>query len=117
MKRTLQSLACAKYRVLTKQPKGRDVDETDRFGFNKNFHHEKVHIKINQIQLKETREENVAVHEQAAEDRVYETQAAIVRIMKARKVLTHSELVGEVIEKTRHRGVLEVGEIKRQIEK
>ena len=28
--RTLQTLACAKYKVLTKTPKGRDVDDTDR---------------------------------------------------------------------------------------
>ena len=31
LRRTLQSLACGKVRVLTKNPKGKDVDDGDRF--------------------------------------------------------------------------------------
>lgn len=76
-----------------------------------------MRIKINQIQLKETKEENKSTHERVAADRHYETQAAIVRIMKARKVITHAELVAEVIKATRSRGVLEPTEIKKNIEK
>lgn len=34
LKRTLQSLACGKVRVLVKHPKGRDVNESDSFSFN-----------------------------------------------------------------------------------
>lgn len=117
MKRTLQSLACAKYRVLTKIPKGKDVNPTDEFTYNANFSDAKMRIKINQIQLKETKEENKTTHERVAADRHYETQAAIVRIMKSRKVITHAELVAEVIKATRSRGVLEPAEIKKNIEK
>lgn len=117
MTRTLQSLACAKYRVLTKKPKGKDVNETDVFAYNANFSDPKMRIKINQIQLKETKEENKSTHERVAADRHYETQAAIVRIMKARKTITHAELVAEVIKATRSRGVLEPAEIKKNIEK
>ncbi|EED22944.1 nuclear pore complex subunit Nup192, putative [Talaromyces stipitatus ATCC 10500] len=117
LKRTLQSLACAKYRVLTKKPKGKDVNETDQFAYNNAFQDPKMRIKINQIQLKETKEENKTTHERVAADRHYETQAAIVRIMKSRKTITHAELVAEVIKATRSRGVLEPAEIKKNIEK
>lgn len=117
LNRTLQSLACAKYRVLVKKPKGREVNTTDEFSFNEAFSDVKMRIKINQIQLKETKEENKTTHERVAADRHYETQAAIVRIMKSRKTITHPELVAEVIKATRSRGVLEPADIKKNIEK
>ncbi|PYI16341.1 cullin-4B [Aspergillus violaceofuscus CBS 115571] len=117
LQRTLQSLACAKYRVLAKKPKGREVHKTDEFAYNPGFSDPKMRIKINQIQLKETKEENKTTHERVAADRHYETQAAIVRIMKSRKTITHPELVAEVIKATRSRGVLEPAEIKKNIEK
>ncbi|KAJ5558316.1 Winged helix-turn-helix transcription repressor DNA-binding [Penicillium sp. DV-2018c] len=115
--RTLQSLACAKYRVLTKQPKGKDVNPTDRFSYNSNFSDKQLRIKINQIQLKETKEETKTTHERVAADRHFETQAAIVRIMKSRKTLSHAELISEVISATKSRGVLQPAEIKEEIEK
>jgi Cullin family len=37
LKRTLQSLACAKYKVLKKHPPSRDVASTDAFSFNLDF--------------------------------------------------------------------------------
>jgi cullin-4 len=116
LQRTLQSLACAKFRVLTKHPKGRDVNATDTFTVNANFWDPKFRIKINQIQLKETKEENQETHERVYQDRQYETQAAIVRIMKSRKSMTHQNLVAEVINATKGRGMVELGEIKKNIE-
>ncbi|KAF3483428.1 Cullin-4B [Arthroderma uncinatum] len=117
LKRTLQSLACARYRVLTKKPKGKEVNEDDVFGYNAKFEDEKMRIKINQIQLKETKQENKTTHERVAADRQYETQAAIVRIMKSRKLIAHSDLVAEVIKATKNRGQLEIGDIKKNIDK
>jgi cullin-4 len=116
LQRTLQSLACAQFRVLTKHPKGRDVNETDTFTVNMAFTHPKIKFKINQIQLKETKEENQETLERVHQDRQYETQAAIVRIMKSRKTMTHANLVAEVIEQTRKRGAVELGEIKKNID-
>lgn len=117
LNRTLQSMACGKHRILTKTPKSRDVSPTDTFILNLSFHDEKFRIKINQIQLKETKEENEETHERVAQDRQYETQAAIIRIMKARKKIRHLELIQQTIEQTRSRGVLDGSEIKRNIEK
>lgn len=117
MKRTLQSLACAKYRVLSKTPKGKDVNSSDQFSYNTSFSDKQMRIKINQIQLKETKEETKTTHERVAADRHFETQAAIVRIMKSRKALSHAELIAEVINATKSRGVLQPAEIKGEIEK
>ena len=50
----MQSLSLGKARVLTKVPKAKDVLDTDRFIFNKDFKHRLCRIKINQVQLKET---------------------------------------------------------------
>jgi len=52
-----------------------------------------------------------------AADRQFETQAAIVRVMKQRKSISHAELVAEVIKATRERGAVEVGDIKKNIDK
>ncbi|KJZ72870.1 hypothetical protein HIM_07814 [Hirsutella minnesotensis 3608] len=116
LERTLQSLACGKARVLSKHPKGREVKTTDTFTFNKGFADPKYRVKINQIQLKETKEENKATHERIAQDRRFETQAAIVRIMKSRKHMGHAELVAEVINLTKKRGSVEPAAIKKEIE-
>ena len=117
LKRTLQSLACAKIRPLRKHPVGRDVNDTDTFTLNASFNTEKYRIKINQVQLKETKEENKETHERIFEDRNFETQAAIVRIMKGKKKIRHVNLVAEVIEATKKRGVLDVAGIKKNIDK
>ncbi len=102
---------------MSKNPKGKDVNPGDIFTVNLNFSHPKYRIKINQIQAKETKQENQQTHERVAADRNYETQAAIVRIMKSRKKITHAELVSEVITATKSRGVLDPADIKKNIEK
>ena len=102
---------------MSKSPKGKDVNPGDIFTVNLNFSHPKYRIKINQIQAKETKQENQQTHERVAADRNYETQAAIVRIMKSRKKITHAELVSEVITATKSRGVLDPADIKKNIEK
>lgn len=101
LKRTLQSLACGKVRVLMKEPKGKDVIEGDRFIFNSKFKHQLYKIKINQVQLKETQEEQSMTEERVFQDRQYQIDAAIVRIMKTRKKLSHNALVTEVFDHLR----------------
>jgi len=117
VKRTLQSLACAKLRPLTKHPKGKEINDTDTFTIDPLFEHPKYRVKINQVQLKETKEENKETHIRVAEDRNFECQAAIVRILKSRKTIGHSELVSETIKATMSRGVLSMGDIKKNIDR
>ncbi|KAF6211064.1 hypothetical protein GE061_014177 [Apolygus lucorum] len=96
LRRTLQSLACGKARVLSKTPRGRDVEDGDRFNFNTEFTNKLFRIKINQIQMKETNEEQKATEERVFQDRQYQIDAAIVRIMKTRKTLSHNLLISEL---------------------
>ncbi|KAK6617755.1 Cullin-4B [Polyplax serrata] len=96
LRRTLQSLACGKVRVLQKTPRGRDVENEDRFTFNNEFSNKLFRIKINQIQMKETNEEQKATEERVFQDRQYQIDAAIVRIMKMRKTLSHNLLISEL---------------------
>ncbi|XP_056396008.1 cullin-4B-like isoform X2 [Hyla sarda] len=96
LRRTLQSLACGRARVLTKNPRSKDVDDGDKFTFNDDFKHQLFRIRINQIQMKETVEEQASTTERVFQDRQYQIDAAIVRIMKMRKTLSHNLLVSEV---------------------
>ncbi|KAK9334151.1 Cullin family-domain-containing protein [Lipomyces starkeyi] len=115
--RTLQSLACGKIRVLSKDPKGKDVNPGDRFRVNLKFEEKAYRLRINQIQLKETPEENKDTHDQVKRDRQYEIQACVIRIMKSRKTIRHVELIQQTIEQTKNRGTLDLGDIKKNIEK
>ncbi|XP_071501882.1 cullin-4A-like [Diadema antillarum] len=101
LKRTLQSLACGKARVVHKDPKGRDINEGDKFSFAKDFKHKLFRIKINQVQMKETVEEQANTQERVFQDRQYQIDAAIVRIMKMRKTLSHNLLVSELYNQIR----------------
>eukprot|EP00035_Acanthoeca_spectabilis_P033208 m.22368 g.22368 ORF g.22368 m.22368 type:complete len:737 (-) comp5805_c0_seq2:342-2552(-) len=96
--RVLQSLACGKVRVLTKTPKGRQVAATDVFEVNNNFENKHKRVKINQIQMKETAAENSATQEKVFADRAFAVDAAIVRVMKARKTLPHNQLITALFE-------------------
>eukprot|EP01084_Bolivina_argentea_P099562 178960_1 len=97
LKLTLQSLACGKVHVLSKHPKGRDVNDGDTFTFCKDFTSKLFRITINAIQLKETVEENQTTHEAVFRDQQCQIDAVIVRIMKARKKLSHQLLMSEVM--------------------
>ncbi|WAR28751.1 CUL4A-like protein [Mya arenaria] len=72
------------------------IEDGDKFKFNDDFKHKLYRIKINQIQMKETQEENVSTTERVFQDRQYQVDAAIVRIMKTRKALTHNLLISEL---------------------
>ncbi|XP_075056145.1 cullin-4A [Mixophyes fleayi] len=114
LRRTLQSLACGKARVLNKTPKSKDVEDGDKFHFNGDFKHKLYRIKINQIQMKETVEEQVNTTERVFQDRQYQIDAAIVRIMKMRKTLTHNLLVSELYNQLKF--PVKPGDLKKRIE-
>ncbi|KAJ8920287.1 hypothetical protein NQ315_011948 [Exocentrus adspersus] len=97
LKRTLISLACGKSRVLVKQPKGnKDAETDDVFSFNGKFSDKLFRVKINQVQLKETVEEEQATEKSVLADRQFQIDAAIVRILKNKKRVNHNELISEL---------------------
>ncbi|XP_015957880.1 cullin-4 [Arachis duranensis] len=114
LRRTLQSLACGKVRVLQKIPKGRDVEDDDSFVFNDTFMAPLYRIKVNAIQLKETVEENTSTTERVFQDRQYQVDAAIVRIMKTRKVLSHTLLITELFQQLKF--PIKPADLKKRIE-
>ncbi|XP_072902175.1 cullin-4A-like isoform X1 [Hemitrygon akajei] len=114
LRRTLQSLACGKARVLNKVPKGKDVEDGDKLIFNDEFKHKLFRIKINQIQMKETAEEQTSTTERVFQDRQYQIDAAIVRIMKMRKTLSHNLLVSELYDQLKF--PVKPGDLKKRIE-
>lgn len=54
LRRSLQSLACGKKKVLKKVPPGRDVEDGDVFKFNADFEDSRAKVHINSIQAKVT---------------------------------------------------------------
>ncbi|CAH1431725.1 unnamed protein product [Lactuca virosa] len=92
--RLLQSLSCAKYKILIKEPASRTVSETDSFHFNSKFTDRMRRIRIPLPPVDERKK----VVEDVDKDRRYAIDASIVRIMKSRKVLGHQQLVMECVE-------------------
>ncbi|TPX68598.1 hypothetical protein SpCBS45565_g03028 [Spizellomyces sp. 'palustris'] len=114
LERTLQSLACGKVRVLNKTPKSKDISHSDSFEFNATFENALYRIKINQIQMKETSEEQKDTEERVFQDRQYQVDAAIVRIMKMRKTLSHSLLMTELFDQLKF--PIKAADLKKRIE-
>ena len=71
-------------------------------------------IKINSIQMRENEHENEQTTERVFQDRQYQIDAAIVRIMKARKSLSHSLLMSELFQQLKF--PLKPPDIKKRIE-
>eukprot|EP00850_Spirogloea_muscicola_P018689 SM000174S03344 [mRNA] locus=s174:178867:184366:+ [translate_table: standard] len=92
--RLLHSLACAKHKLLSKDPNTRNVTVNDTFDFNANFTDKMRRIKIPLPLMDEKKK----VVEDVDKDRRYAIDASIVRIMKSRKVLAHQQLVLECVE-------------------
>lgn len=64
------TLACAKYKILTKTPKGRDVDDTDTFAFHAGFVCNLAKIKIQTVANKvETADERKETEGKVEEER------------------------------------------------
>jgi cullin 1 len=95
VKRVLHSLSCGKLKVLLKEgPGGKKVDPTDQFEVNKKFKSSKIKFSIPMASLNFSDD----IKKKVKEDRTVMIDAAIVRIMKARKRMAHSALVSEVLQ-------------------
>lgn len=114
LKHELQSLTCGKVRVLRKDPRGRGIDDEDDFYFDASFKDKRFRIKVSSIQMREREQENEQITERVFQDRQYQVDAAIVRIMKARKTLTHSLLMTELFQQLKF--PLKPPDLKKRIE-
>ncbi|MFS7956027.1 putative cullin protein, neddylation [Helianthus anomalus] len=118
LKRCLQSLACAKGKnVLRKEPMSKDVSENDSFFFNESFSSKLYKVKIGTVAAqKESEPEKQETRQRVEEDRKPQIEAAIVRIMKARRVLDHNNIVAEVTKQLQSRFLANPIVIKKRIE-
>ncbi|CAG8382587.1 unnamed protein product [Penicillium salamii] len=119
--RNLQSLAVApKTRVLKKDPMSKDVKPTDKFLFNNDFHSPFVKVRIGVVSgganKVENQDQRKDTEKKMNDERGGSIEAAIVRIMKQRKTLTHSQLMTETLSQLSVRFVPDVNMIKRRIE-
>jgi cullin 1 len=86
------------------------------FKLNYDFKNKKIRVNLNLGGVKEAKQEEAETNKTIEEDRKLVLQSAIVRIMKARKKMKHTQLVSETINQIRSRFVPKVSDIKKCIE-
>lgn len=119
--RNLQSLSLvAKWRVLKKEPMSKDIKPTDKFFFNGDFSSQFFKIKVSVVaggsSRVENNEERRATQERIDNGRALVIEAAIVRVMKSRKALSHHQLMTETIQQVLSRFSPDVNMIKKKVE-
>jgi len=92
LKPLMHSLSCGKYKVIRKTPASNKINTTDSFTANEKFASNMRKIRIPMASLDSTMNTK-----RVEEDRTIAIEAAIVRIMKARKTLQHQQLLSEVL--------------------
>ena len=110
--RLLHSLSCAKYKILVKEPNTKTISQNDYFEFNSKFTDRMRRIKIPLPPVDERKK----IVEDVDKDRRYAIDAAIVRIMKSRKVLGHQQLVSECVEQLSRMFKPDIKAIKKRME-
>ncbi|GMH92085.1 hypothetical protein TrVE_jg8901 [Triparma verrucosa] len=100
-----------------KEPKGTlTILPTDVYGPNVDFKNSRARLKI--LNISNRREEDTLLsqkaHDSIFRDRQHQIDAACIRIMKARKFMSHSSLVGEIMEQLKFKA--ENADIKKRIE-
>lgn len=115
---TLQSLALGKKRVLVRADAKatKDIATPDEFKWNKEFTDTKRNFRIQSIQQQTTMEETQEAEKDIVEGRSHVIDAAIVRIMKAKKTRTYEQLKTETIEALKRHFLPTVADIKKRID-
>ncbi|KAJ8396093.1 hypothetical protein AAFF_G00021660 [Aldrovandia affinis] len=93
-----------------------DIEAESTFSLNMTFTSKRTKFKITTSMQKDTPQEMEQTRSAVDEDRKMYLQAAIVRIMKARKVLRHNMLIQEVINQSKARFNPSISMIKKCIE-
>lgn len=95
---------------------GRLGDPSSTYNLNTSFKGKKLKMNLNLPIKSEQKADSEETHKTIEEDRKLLTQSAIVRIMKARKVLKHTLLVQETISQVKSRFSPKIPDIKKCID-
>lgn len=115
LRRVLQSLALGKSRVLSKSPPTKEVADDDKFAYNDGFTSKSRRVKIAMIAPPREPVQS-AMRARIYDDRKPLIEAAIVRVMKAGKIMEYNKLICEVTKQLLSRFRPDPPEIKRRIE-
>ncbi|EKD18714.1 uncharacterized protein L3040_002140 [Drepanopeziza brunnea f. sp. 'multigermtubi'] len=105
-----------KAKVLTMSPDGEKPGPGKIFALNYDFKSKKIRINLNIPVKSEQKQEVDETHKTIEEDRKLLMQSAIVRIMKARKKMKHTQLVSECINQIKTRFIPKIPDIKKCID-
>uniref|UniRef100_A0A8C6SED0 Cullin-2 n=1 Tax=Neogobius melanostomus TaxID=47308 RepID=A0A8C6SED0_9GOBI len=114
LQKTIKSLLDVK--MLNHNSEKEDIEAESTFSLNMSFTSKRTKFKITTSMQKDTPQEMEQTRSAVDEDRKMYLQAAIVRIMKARKVLRHNALIQEVINQSKARFNPSISMIKKCIE-
>lgn len=95
MKQTLKSLVSGKFKILIKTPT-EGYSTSHKMRVNHAFHSPQLRVRIPNAIRKTTTKDRENASSAVHEDRKHAMEANIVRIMKARKVMNHVQLMTEV---------------------
>jgi len=102
-------------KLLVRNPE-KTLDSSTTFTCSNEFKSKLLKVKIVPVILKESKEQVKETQEKVDEERKWQLDATIVRIMKARKVLEHRDLVVEVTKQLQQRFMPAPDLIKKRIE-
>jgi len=113
----LLSLAHPKIKILRKKPNGKDIADDHQFQINPKFSNPRARVIVPLMARakKQTTEEQEADKKAIEQLRRHQMDAAIVRIMKARKTARHADLVQEVVRQLQVRFMPKPTDIKKRI--
>ncbi|KAF3836146.1 hypothetical protein F7725_028704 [Dissostichus mawsoni] len=114
LQKTIRSLLDVK--MLNHDSQKEEIETESTFSLNMSFTSKRTKFKITTSMQKDTPQEMEQTRSAVDEDRKMYLQAAIVRIMKARKVLRHNALIQEVINQSKARFNPSISMIKKCIE-
>ena len=139
LRRHLVSLCTPKHRILRKGSKGKGISgDDDTFSFNADYTSKMTRVKVPLVSMRDAKgpatsgdkatvggassraaglvDGSAKVPLSVEEDRRHTLEAAIVRIMKARKMLNHNDLVAEVTRQLSGRFVPPPQFVKKRVE-
>jgi len=110
------SMAHPKVKVMRKAPNTKDIQDSHKFQLNPKYSNPRAKIPIPTLNIKSNKPEIDDKNMEAIYRlRRHQMDAAIVRIMKARKTLKHPDLVTEVVKQLRGRFTPKPVDIKKRI--